>query len=1013
MDSINIDVKMPGLDDSITSVKELRAKINELKDSLVTLDSGTEEYSQTVQELTQYTSKLQEVQSAGKQTVDSLPGSYNELNNQMKELLKQYKSMSVVTDEDKQKQKELAEQINSMNDELKALDAAVGNHQREVGNYANALHGLRDIMDTVHTGTEQLGDGFNAVGSIIGSVTGETSSASSAMEAFGSTFESLTGVAYSLYDSLDKVQIMYEMGSEVMDIFKTKQAASTAATEADSIAKKANTVATAAETTATNAATVATKGLTKALLSNPFTLIAVAVVALIANLDTLVNAFHKVVDWITGANEKLAEEEAATNRVIAANDKLIASQDERSKQFEREIRLMKLNGAGAVAIVKARMKENLANRQALKGQLELTNARIADLKVQAAEDPDKYQKILDAAIKSRSEIVKSYRKLQDQFEDLKITRLEAEKEEREAAKKTATSKVSTSKKANTTIKKDTKDTVKELQDSYKLDVSNFKEAVQSKLESQKMLIDSFTNAKGILKEINDYSDLKTNLSTFGSDLYKVLKTLDDNRLAASQSYIQSVTKSYDEEVESLYKKDNEQITKIKEKFKEGTKEYTRAVEDAKKKTDKAIDELEKKRSELIKENLPKDDLDKLGIINDVGNFITNENYDVIKNANTEITKYANSLSTLSTLYKNGKISEKEYYDSFIKLKEAFNDTKNSFMTDNPEIKNVLLQMFKLGPEDAVNEANEIRSNFLSELLKNLTEDTTELPELNDSPSTGNLILKAFGLDDEGTDKAIEEAQKNIDKISNKLASLTDYKNKYYDELTPEQQQELDQQILDTQAQLFDAQNKQMEDKAKKSVSTIKGIYKGAMSGLSTLGDLFQAKMDLAKTKADKIKKDTSLTEEEQAKLLEEQQKEYNKAFEANKKIQIAQTTISTLQSAMEAYKAMAGIPIVGPALGAAAAAAALATGYMQIKQIKATTPDSLSDSSSSDGSSSVTNTIDVNSLLNSDQESNDLNNDYLTELQGNKQSNTRVYVTESDITNTQNKKKTQVSQSTF
>ena len=100
MDSINIDVKMPGLDDSITSVKELRAKINELKDSLVTLDSGTEEYSQTVQELTQYTSKLQEVQSAGKSTVDSLPGSYNELNNQMKELLKQYKSMSVVTDEE-------------------------------------------------------------------------------------------------------------------------------------------------------------------------------------------------------------------------------------------------------------------------------------------------------------------------------------------------------------------------------------------------------------------------------------------------------------------------------------------------------------------------------------------------------------------------------------------------------------------------------------------------------------------------------------------------------------------------------------------------------------------------------------------------------------------------------------------------------------------------------------------------------------------------------------------------
>lgn len=1012
MDSINVDVKMPGLDDSITSVKELRAKINELKDSLVTLDSGTEEYTKTVQELTQYTSKLQDVQSAGKATVESLPGSYNELNNQMKDLLKQYKSMAVVTDEDKQKQKELGEQINSLNDQLKELDAAVGNHQREVGNYANVLHGLRDIMDTVRTGTEQLGDGFNAVGGIIGSVTGETSTASTAMEAFGSTFESLTGVAYSLYDSLDKVQIMYELGGEVMEIFKSKQAAATAATEADSIAKKANTVATAAETTATNAATVAAKGLTKALLSNPFTLIAVAVVALIANLDTLVESFHNVVDWITGANEKLAEEEAATNRVISANDKLITSQDERSKQFEREIRLMKLNGAGAVAIVKARMKENLANRQALKGQLELTNARIADLKVQAAEDPDKYQKILDAAIKSRAEIVKSYKNLQSQFEDLKIDRLEAEKEEREAANKTASTKVSTSKKANSTIKKDTKDTVKELKDSYTLDVKNFKDAIESKIEAQKDLIDSYTKARDILKDINNLNDSAEAIKGFGSNFNNVLSKIGDSRLAASQKYIQSVYEEQDKQTEELYKKQDEQIKKISEKYKEGTKEYNDLVDDVQTKTANAILELQNKSSEIIKQNVPEEDRNRLSSENIDGNLITNQDYELMKKANLEVANYTKSLSALNTMYKEGNMSEKEYFDSFGKLSKSFEDSKKQFQNASPKIKDAIMSVYRLGPEDAVNEAKDIRTNFLDNLFKNITSETTELPELTKKSSTGTLILRAFGLDDDGTDKAIEEAEKNVTKLQSRLASLTDYKNKYYQEMTPEQQQELDQQILDTQSQLYEEQNKLMEDKAKKTVSTIQGIYKGAMSGLSGLGDLFQAKMDLAKTKADKIKKDTNLTEEEQAKLLEEQQKEYNKAFEANKKIQIAQTTISTLQSAMEAYKAMAGIPVVGPALGAAAAGVALATGYLQIKQIKATTPDSLSDSSSS-SSSSVTNTIDVNSLLNGDQESSDLNNDYLTTLQGNRNGDTKVYVTETDITDTQNKKKTQVSQSTF
>lgn len=45
----------------------------------------------------------------------------------------------------------------------------------------------------------------------------------------------------------------------------------------------------------------------------------------------------------------------------------------------------------------------------------------------------------------------------------------------------------------------------------------------------------------------------------------------------------------------------------------------------------------------------------------------------------------------------------------------------------------------------------------------------------------------------------------------------------------------------------------------------------------------------------------------------------------------AQATIDTYQSAVSAYKAMSGIPIVGPALGAVAAAAAVAAGLANIK----------------------------------------------------------------------------------
>ena len=55
---------------------------------------------------------------------------------------------------------------------------------------------------------------------------------------------------------------------------------------------------------------------------------------------------------------------------------------------------------------------------------------------------------------------------------------------------------------------------------------------------------------------------------------------------------------------------------------------------------------------------------------------------------------------------------------------------------------------------------------------------------------------------------------------------------------------------------------------------------------------------------------------------------------AGKAFAIIQTTIDTFASAQAAYKAMAGIPVVGPALGGIAAAAAVAAGMKNIQAIK-------------------------------------------------------------------------------
>ncbi len=61
-----------------------------------------------------------------------------------------------------------------------------------------------------------------------------------------------------------------------------------------------------------------------------------------------------------------------------------------------------------------------------------------------------------------------------------------------------------------------------------------------------------------------------------------------------------------------------------------------------------------------------------------------------------------------------------------------------------------------------------------------------------------------------------------------------------------------------------------------------------------------------------------------------------KQFEIGKAAAIAETIVNTYSAAMAAFKSMAGIPYVGYALGAAAAASVVATGLRNIQQIRGT-----------------------------------------------------------------------------
>lgn len=142
-------------------------------------------------------------------------------------------------------------------------------------------------------------------------------------------------------------------------------------------------------------------------------------------------------------------------------------------------------------------------------------------------------------------------------------------------------------------------------------------------------------------------------------------------------------------------------------------------------------------------------------------------------------------------------------------------------------------------------------------------------------------------------------------------------------------------------------------------------------------------------------------------LMEEGSKE-QKAFA------VMETVINTLSGAIAAYKSMAGIPYVGPILGAAAAAAVGIAGAANIAKINSTNKNTSSSSVSVATPQISTPTMtEVTPLL---DETADLNRIEMSGTEGDsdkEQKNIRVYVVDQDIRDANNKAEVVENNATF
>ena len=154
---------------SFKSLGDAKKYIDRLRASLIDLDETSEDYAERVDEIDKVQDKLNKAMKATGDRTKDAEGSYNALSKQMSELKKAFKATN-----DEAEREVLAKQIVNINDQLKEMDASIGNYQRNVGNYEAAftdgllniaakVKALSDPMALATKGVNALGKAFKAL----------------------------------------------------------------------------------------------------------------------------------------------------------------------------------------------------------------------------------------------------------------------------------------------------------------------------------------------------------------------------------------------------------------------------------------------------------------------------------------------------------------------------------------------------------------------------------------------------------------------------------------------------------------------------------------------------------------------------------------------------------------------------------------------------------------------------------------------------------------------------------
>lgn len=338
------------------------------------------------------------------------------------------------------------------------------------------------------------------------------------------------------------------------------------------------------------------------------------------------------------------------------------------------------------------------------------------------------------------------------------------------------------------------------------------------------------------------------------------------------------------------------------------KNYVESVSDTADKIQAVKNKLNPFLTDTSTTGKPANQLDEVIVTPNTNIFGTPETSDFKAKENKLREEYENQLNLISSQHVLGLIEEEKYQQQLYDLELKYLDKKRALYVEYDKKQDIaktdreILAAFTY-------EANRQYANKLA------NQKQTEAPERQmdiieeDAPEEDNYFLDKYKQSLDGQ-LALLEAFHDAGIISemeyqDRLTEITKQKE--------EERTQVRKAALDTFNQLANSMSQLMSAMQESEISKIERRYDAEIKNAQKAGQ-----------------DTTALEEQKEEAVLAVKRKYADKQFA----LQVLQVTASTAVAAMEAYKAMAGIPIIGPALGAAAAAAAVIAGAAQIAVAK-------------------------------------------------------------------------------